>query len=92
MDIKLRVKEGPVFKVRQVKFAGDLVGNAAMYLRDAWRTKTGAVFSRKAVVEDVENVKRLHVSKGSSADVDIETMLDPKSNSVDLTVRIKRKQ
>ncbi len=92
VDIKLRVKEGPVFKVRQVKFAGDLVGNAAMYLRDAWRTKTGAVFSRKAVVEDVENVKRLHVSKGSPADVDIETMLDPKSNSVDLTVRIKRKQ
>lgn len=91
VNIKLRVKEGPVFKVRQVKFVGDLVGNSAIYFRDAWRTKTGAVFSRKAVVEDVDNVKRLHVSKGSPADIDIETNLDPKSSTVDLVVRIKRK-
>lgn len=91
VEILLQVTEGPVFKVRQVKFAGDLVAPAATYLREAWKTKTGAVFSRTKVVEDVESVKRFHVAKGSPADVDIETVLDPKSKSVDLTVRLKRR-
>lgn len=90
VNILLRVTEGPVFKMRQVKFAGDLVAPAATYLRDAWKTKSGAVFSRKSVIEDVESVKRFHVSKGVPADVDIETNFDPKAKSVDVTVRIKR--
>lgn len=92
VNIKLKVTEGPVFKVRQVKFVGDLVAPAPTYLREAWHTKSGSVFSRKSIVDDVESVKRFQVSRGASADVDIETALDPKSRSVDVTVRIKRRQ
>ncbi len=92
VDIKLKVTEGPVFKVRQIKFVGDLVAPASTYLRDAWKTKSGAVFSRKSIVEDVESVKRFQVSRGGSADVDIETAVDPKSRSVDVTVHIKKRQ
>lgn len=91
VSILLQVTEGPVFKLRQIKFVGDLVGPASVYLREAWHTKSGAVFSRKSVVEDVENVKRFQVSRGVPADVDIETSIDPKSHGVDVTVRIKRR-
>lgn len=91
VDILLKVTEGPVFKVRQVKFAGDLVAPPPTYLRETWRTKTGAIFSRKAVLEDIDSVKRFHISKGAPADVDIETVLDPKSKTIDVTVRIKRR-
>jgi len=92
VDIKIKVTEGPVFKVRQVKFAGDLVAPAATYLRDAWKTKTGSIFSRKSVVDDVESVKKFHIARGAPADVDIETAIDPKSSSVDVTVRVKRRK
>jgi outer membrane protein assembly factor BamA len=92
VDIKIKVSEGPVFKVRQVKFAGDLVAPAATYLREAWKTKSGTVFSRKSVVEDVESVKKFHIARGAPADVDIETALEQKSNSVDVTIRVKRRK
>jgi outer membrane protein insertion porin family len=92
VDIVIKVTEGPIFKVGQVKFAGDLVAPAATYLREAWKTKSGAVFSRKNVVEDVENVKKFHISRGAPADVDIETAVDQKSSGVNVTVRIKRRQ
>lgn len=92
VDIKLKVIEGPVFKVRQVKFAGDLAAPVATYLKDVWKTKSGSVFSRKSVVEDVESVRKFHISKGAPADVDIETALEPKSSSVDVTVRIRRRK
>jgi outer membrane protein assembly factor BamA len=86
------VTEGPVFKVKNVKFSGDLVATQAIYLRDAWRTKAGGVFSRSKVLEDVEKVRSFHVSRGAPADVDIDTAVDPKARSVDITVRIKRRQ
>lgn len=92
VDIKIKVTEGPVFKVRQVKFAGDLVAPAATYLKEAWKTKSGSVFSRKNVVEDVENVRKFHIARGAPADVDIETAIEPKSSSVDVTVRVKRRK
>jgi outer membrane protein insertion porin family len=91
VNILLQVTEGPVFKVRQVKFIGDLAVPAGTYLRDTWRTKAGTIFSRKSVVEDVESVKRFHVSRGAPADVEIETSLNPKSSTADITVRIKRR-
>ncbi len=91
VNILLTVTEGPVFKVGRVKFVGDLVVPAGTYVRDTWRTKAGSVFSRKNVVEDVENVKRFQVSRGAPADVDIETVLNQKSNTVDVTVRIIRR-
>lgn len=91
VNLVLKVTEGPVFKVGQVKFVGDLVAPASTYLRDTWRTKAGAVFSRKNVVEDVENVRRFQVSRGAPAEVNIETAINPKSNTVDVTVRIVRR-
>lgn len=92
VTISLKVTEGPVFKVRAVKFSGDLVAKQAEYLRDSWRTKTGAVFSRSKVLEDVEKVRSFHLSRGAPADVDIDTAVDPKTRSVDITVRITRRQ
>lgn len=92
VDIKLKVTEGPVFKVRQVKFAGDLVAPVATYLKDVWKTKPGSVFSRKSVVEDVESVRKFHVTKGAPADVDIETALEQKTSRVDVTVRVRRRK
>jgi len=91
VTILLQVHEGPVFKVGLVKFVGDLVVPTTTYLRDTWRTKAGAVFSRKSIVEDIESVKRFHVSRGAPADVDIETSLNLKSSNADITVRIKRR-
>ena len=85
---------GEVSRVRgykELEFVGDLVVPAGTYLRDTWRTKTGAVFSRKNVVEDVENVRRFQVSRGAPAEVNIETAINPKSSTVDVTVRIVRR-
>jgi outer membrane protein insertion porin family len=90
VNISIKVSEGPVFKMGQVKFVGDLVVPASTYLRDTWHTKTGAIFSRKKIVDDVESVKRFQVSRGAPADVDIETTLNSKSSTMDVIVRIKR--
>ncbi len=90
VDIKLTLTEGPVFKLRNVKFVGDLLGPQAVYLREAWRTKAGAVFSRSEVVANIERVKELHASRGGPVEVEIDTALDPKALTVDVTVRIKR--
>lgn len=91
VNILLKVTEGPVFKVGKVKFVGDLVAPASTYLRDTWRTKAGAVFSRKSIVEDVESVRKFQISRGVPAEVNIETTINPKSSTVDVIVRIVRR-
>gem|GEM_PF-5981361 len=91
VSILLNVTEGPVFKVRHVVIAGDLVAPQNEYLRTLWSTKAGAVFSRSRVLEDVEKVRSFHASRGTPCDVDIDTSVDPKAQRVDVTVKIKRR-
>jgi outer membrane protein insertion porin family len=82
------IDEGPVHtigKLRAVKL-GIFVADAV--LEKVMRTRPKQVFSRSALVEDIQRLKAHYESRGEKIEVNPLTEVDPKTNTIDLTLEI----
>lgn len=92
IEVVLRVSEGEVYRLGNVRFAGDLIEPAKTYEKKLWTSAKGAIFSRKVIAADVEKIRALHESRGKIVEVTPETTVDPKRHTIDVTVRIQARR
>jgi outer membrane protein insertion porin family len=89
LAITIAVREGPVYHLGKVHFAGALAADQATYQRLSSQ-KAGEVFNRSAVMKLLDRVRAMHDKLGKPVkDVEPETDLDPDKKTVDLTIRIE---
>lgn len=89
LAVTVAIEEGAVYRIGKLTFAGDRVTSDKGYLA-ALRSKPGDVFSRAALLADMDRIRAMHEAKGQKVEVSPETQLDTKSATVDLVVRLVR--
>jgi outer membrane protein insertion porin family len=88
LAIAIAVREGSVFRIGKVRFAGDLAADPATYAK-LFPLRGGDVFNRSVVVQGLDRIRAMHDKLGKPAkDVEPETDLDPGKKTVDLTIKI----
>jgi outer membrane protein insertion porin family len=89
LAVTIAVHEGPVFRIGQIRFAGDLAADEKTYLRLLAPQKKGDVFNRSALLEAFERIKTMHGKLGKPVkDISPETELDPDKKTVALKIDI----
>jgi len=87
--LTIAVHEGPVFRLGQIRFAGDLAADEKTYLRLLAPQKKGEVFNRSALLQALERIKSMHGSLGKPVkEISPETELDPDKKTVALKIDI----
>ncbi len=90
LTVHLRVDEGPVFQLGQLRFHGRLVASSATY-RKLLGMKRGEVFNRSRFLAGLERIRDYHLWRGhASLDVDPDPHLDAKHHTVDLVVKVEK--
>jgi outer membrane protein insertion porin family len=85
IDIQIRIDEGPEYQLGKIRFDGDLVTTKRGYARLV-HSKSGEVFSRAKLLEDIERIRQMHESeRHPDAVVEPQTNVDPEAHRVDLT-------
>jgi outer membrane protein insertion porin family len=89
LAVTIAVHEGPVFRIGQIRFAGDLAADEKTYLRLLAPQKKGDVFNRSALLEAFERIKTMHGKLGKPVkEISPETELDPDKKTVALKIDI----
>jgi len=89
VSVSIPISEGPVFRLRRVRFKGDeqrLHGRYAELLG----AKAGNIFNRAALLEGMDRIKELYRAQGENVSVDPETKLDEAARTVDLLITVER--
>lgn len=82
--IHVPVEEGPIFRIGELSFGGEMAANAVKY-RAALGFASGDVFDRSRVMTAIEKLNALRVSEGASGAVTPETQLHVEKQTVVLT-------
>jgi outer membrane protein insertion porin family len=86
--VRVPVTEGPVFRLRAIKLAGDVAGQEGAY-RTLIDLKTGQVFDRSKLVAALAAIRDLRRRQGRGDSVEPVTEIDPSKHQIDLTVTLK---
>ena len=88
--VKIKVEEGPRFKMGSVGFAGDLVVDAEK-LKDQLRVTGEKFFNRQAVRRDVVTLTDVYADKGyARADVSPQIKKQEEAKIIDIVFHIKK--
>ena len=88
--VKVRVNEGPQFRVGQINVAGDDSMDESQ-LRDSVALEPGEVFSRSTLSDDVERLRARYADRGFfSASVRPRTDVDPDTLTVDCMFEVEK--
>ncbi len=98
IELTLVVREGPRFKIRQLKvYERDIDGKeieplgGRRELRQLVHAKSGDFFNRAELVKDLQAVRTLYRDAGyANMEADPETELDPVKREVDIVIPIRR--
>ena len=90
LDVTINIEEGPVYHVGKVSFAGDLLDRAPSYVKRFWSLPQGAVFNRSTVAADLDKLDDYHRGQRFPAEHSVETNIDEKKHTVDVTVRLTK--
>lgn len=87
MTVTIGIVEGVVFKIKTLRFVGQLAGDERSYAA-AFALKPGDIMRRGAILQGMERVREMHRRLGADAELVPETELDIAHATVDLTIRI----
>lgn len=88
IPLTFTIDEGPVHKIGKLRAVKLGIYVADAVLEKVMRTRSKQVFSRSALVEDIQRLKTYYESKGEKVEVNRLTEIDPKTNTIDLTIEI----
>jgi len=92
LTVTVGVHEGPLYRVGAIGVEGDLVADLPRYTA-LLQSKTGDVFNRSRVVEDIERIRALHKEAGQPfIEVTPRTELDTAHAVVNVTFGIARQK
>ena len=87
--VTVPIEEGPQYRIGKIDAKGELIAPAKKYV-ELLGVKKGQVFNRGAVAKGLERISQMHREKGTAhGEVLPETVVDPKTKKVDLTVVVK---
>ena len=79
-----------MYRLSKLSVEGDMVAARRVYL-DLIRTKPGAIFDRKTMMEDLERIRAYQRAQGrEDVTVEPETTLDADNHRVDVVLRITK--
>ena len=89
VTVTFDITEGPIFKLGKVGFAGDLAASAKDYAARL-RSRSGQVFRRSELMEDIQRMIALHKERGHDVDVSPETTINARTDEVDVVFRVTK--
>jgi outer membrane protein insertion porin family len=98
VELSVTIHEGPRFKIRQLRvYERDADGKEVepiggrRALRQLVKARSGDYFNRADVLKDLQAVRTLYRDAGyANVEVDLEPVLDPARQEVDLSIPIRR--
>jgi outer membrane protein insertion porin family len=87
ISIDIYVSEGIQYKLGNISFTGDLGNQTINDLSDATNLKTGDIFNRSLIMEDIQTITDIYADQGY-AFVNIEPITKDILNTVDLAIAI----
>jgi outer membrane protein insertion porin family len=91
VTVTVRVEEGVVYRVGKIRFSGDALAQGQPY-GSAITTKSGDVFSRSKVLEDLARIREFHEKTGTwtpQFEVTPVTRLDTDKSLVDIDFQLQ---
>jgi len=88
-DITIEITEGPIYKVGKLRCVGDLASTEKRCL-ELLGVKSGEIFNRTRVSEGLERIRSFQASSQKGTSVEPETTLDPKKQTLDLAIAVKK--
>ncbi|EYF07949.1 POTRA domain-containing protein [Chondromyces apiculatus] len=85
VSLEIPVEEGPVFRIGRIAIVGSAKDRAYERVLQARR---GHVFVRSQLLQDIGRVQEAMQKEGRTVDVEPETLVDPKKQTVDFLMRI----
>jgi outer membrane protein insertion porin family len=88
LHVRIAITEGPVYTVGSVQVTGELATTKRAYLA-RMKTKSGQVFSRTKLAEDLARLQDLHrEQKAPEVTIEPQNILDAKQHKVNVVLRV----
>ncbi|KAA0448661.1 MAG: outer membrane protein assembly factor BamA, partial [Candidatus Thioglobus sp.] len=89
IDIAIKIKEGPEYKIGSIKFSGDLLSETNESLTKLLSIKSGDLFERKQIIQDINIITGIYTNRGYAfAKVNAATDENSSENIVDIIFEI----